>query len=88
MAYKGVLPSELWARYDCEGGQEMLLLDMGVASEIQDRISEATENAKKRKDGNAMAARRKQRQAKRQFLNDNEGIDLFKSLGIPLEKKE
>ena len=86
MAYKGVLPSDLWARYDCEGGQEMLLLDMGVASEIQDRISEATDNAKKRRDGNAMEARRKQRQAKRQLLNDNEGIDLFKSLGIPLEK--
>jgi len=65
----------------------MLLLDMGVASEIQDRISEATDNAKKRRDGNAMEARRKQRQAKRQLLNDNEGIDLFKSLGIPLEKK-
>ena len=65
----------------------MLLLDMGVASEIQDRISEATADAKKRRDGTAMAARRKQRQAKRQLLNDNEGIDLFKSLGIPLEKK-
>lgn len=65
----------------------MLLLDMGVASEIQDRISEATADAKKRRDGNAMAARRKQRQAKRQLLNNNEGIDLFKSLGIPLEKK-
>jgi len=87
MAYKGVLPSDLWARYDCEGGQEMLLLDMGVASEIQDRISEATADAKKRRDGNSMAARRKQRQAKRQLLNDNEGIGLLKSLGIPLEKK-
>tara|TARA_R110002096_G_scaffold170379_4_gene342745 strand:+ start:206 stop:469 length:264 start_codon:yes stop_codon:yes gene_type:complete len=87
MAYKGVLPSDLWDRYDCEGGQEKLLLDMGVASEIQDKISEATKDAKKKRDGNSMAARRKQKQSQRQLLNNNEGLDLFRSLGIPLEKK-
>ena len=47
MAFKGVLPSDLWDRYDCEGGQQKMLLDMNVASEMQDRIKEATDQAKK-----------------------------------------
>ena len=72
MAYKGVLPSDLWDRYDCEGGNERMLLDIGVATDMQQRISEATENAKK--DGKSMVARRNQRRAKRELLSDTQGI--------------
>mgnify|MGYP003111201853 FL=1 len=81
MAFKGVLPSDLWGRYDCEGGQQLLELDLVVASEINDRIGEATKDAKR--DGKSMVARRNQ---KRELLNDNK--DLFKALrdaNVPIE---
>tara|TARA_R100000329_G_scaffold8768_3_gene10093 strand:- start:11491 stop:11763 length:273 start_codon:yes stop_codon:yes gene_type:complete len=73
MAFKGVLPSDLWERYDCAGGQQLLELDLVVANEINDRIGEATKDAKR--DGKSMVARRNQ---KRELLNNNK--DLFQAL--------
>jgi|TARA_Y100000015_G_C2359570_1_gene74573 type IV secretory pathway TraG/TraD family ATPase VirD4 len=82
MAYKGVLPSDLWDRYDCEGGQERAVLDMNVAMEISDKIKEATKQSEKKNDGKGMVARRKQRQQQRQLLSDNEAVDMFKQMGV------
>jgi len=85
MAYKGTLPSDLWDKYDCEGGQDLLTLDLLVAMDMQDRIAEATKQAKKT-DGKSMVARRKQRQAQRELLSDSEGMDMLRSLGVPIAK--
>ena len=87
MAFKGVLPSDLWEKYDCEGGHQKLLLDLNVASDIQDRINEATEQSKARTSGKDMVARRKQRQAQRELLNDKQGVDMLKSIGVAFEKQ-
>tara|TARA_R100001377_G_C3185685_1_gene108452 strand:- start:761 stop:1021 length:261 start_codon:yes stop_codon:yes gene_type:complete len=84
MAYKGVLPSDLWEKYDCEGGQDLMMIDLLVAMDIHDKISSATTKAK---DGNAMVARRKQRQAKRELLSDGDGLAMLKGLGIPIAKR-
>jgi hypothetical protein len=88
MAYKGTLPSELWERYDCEGGNHKLTLDLLVASDIQDRIAEATKDAKKKADGKAMAARRKQRQSKRELLSDAEGLQMLRGMGVPIVSQD
>ena len=88
MAYKGVLPSDLWEKYDCEGGHQKLLLDLNVANEISDKIKEATDKAEKRtRSGKQMAARRKQRQAQREVLSDKQGLDMLKSIGVAFDKK-
>lgn len=86
MAYKGTLPSDLWDKYDCEGGQDLLTLDLLVAMDMQDKITEATKQAKKA-DGKSMVARRKQRQAQRELLSDSEGMDMLRSLGVPIAKR-
>ena len=88
MAYKGTLPSDLWDRYDCEGGQERMTLDLLVAMDMNDKISEATNNAKKKFDGKGVASRLKQRREQRQVLNDNETVSLLKGLGLPVERSE
>tara|TARA_R110000796_G_scaffold59306_7_gene136626 strand:- start:375 stop:641 length:267 start_codon:yes stop_codon:yes gene_type:complete len=88
MAYKGVLPSDLWDRYDQEGGQDMLSMDLLVAMEMSERIEKATVDSKKKMDGNSAAARREQRIANRQLLNDNEGVDMLRGLGVPMSKRE
>ena len=88
MAYKGSLPSDLWDRYDCEGGQERMTLDLLVAMDMNDKISQATHNAKKKFDGKGAASRLKQRREQRQLLNDNETVSLLKGLGLPVERSE
>lgn len=86
MAYKGTLPSELWERYDCEGGQERMMLDLLVAMDMSDKINEATQKSKKKFDGKGMAARRNQKRRQRQLLNDNESVAFLQGLGLPLER--
>lgn len=88
MAFKGVLPSDLWDRYDCEGGQQKLLLDLNVANEMQDKIAEATKNAQnKARSGKDMVARRKQRQSQREYLSESQGLDMLKSIGVAFDKQ-
>jgi hypothetical protein len=87
MAYKGTLPSDLWDRYDCEGGQEMLSMDLLVAMEMSEKIEKATADSKKKMDGNSAAARRKQRISQRELLNDNEGLNMLRGLGVPMSKQ-
>ncbi len=86
MAYKGTLPSDLWHKYDCEGGQDLLMLDLLVAMDMSDKINEATTKSKKKFDGNAIAARRKQKRQQREVLNDNESVAFLQGLGLPLER--
>lgn len=86
MAYKGTLPSELWDRYDCEGGQERMMLDLLVAMDMSDKINDATKKSKKKFDGKGMAARRDQKRRQRQLLNDNESVAFLQGLGLPLER--
>ena len=86
MAYKGTLPSELWDRYDCEGGQERMMLDLLVAMDMSDKINDATQKSKKKFDGKGVAARREQRKKQRQLLNDNESVAFLQGLGLPLER--
>ena len=59
-------------------------MDLIVANEINDRINEATKNAKK--DAKSMVARRNQKREQRQLLNNNK--DLFQALrdaNVPIE---
>ena len=76
MAFKGTTPSELYDRYDCEGGRNRLELDLTIAAEINDKIAEATKDGKR--DGKGMVARRNQRREQRQLLNNN--ADMLKAL--------
>ena len=64
-------------KYTQEDGMSRMLLDLSVAAEIQDQVSEATEKAKnkdsikkpKSSDAKGMVARMQQRRQKR--LNEN-----------------
>ena len=88
MAYKGTTPSELWSRYDCEGGQHLLEIDLLVASEINERISEATKEATK-KDGKGAAARLKQKRERRksqQINNADDMLSIIREAGMPIEE--
>lgn len=75
MAFKGTLPSDLWLKYAVEGGRHLMELDLIVAANINDKISDATDKAK---DGKSMVARRNQRRKQRKLLSNNS--DLFESL--------
>lgn len=61
--FKGTLPSDLYQKYDDEMGWELLQFDISVASEINERISEQHEDAKK------AVARRNQ---KREMVSSSE----------------
>jgi hypothetical protein len=85
MAFKGVLPSDLWIKYNVEGGRHLLDLDMLIAANINDSIKEATDNASKT-DGKGAVARRDQRREKRKLLNNNnELLDILRDSGVPSE---
>jgi len=60
--FKGVLPSDLFERYDCEGGRHKLEFDLLMASEITERIVEQTDKAKNAK---SSVEKRNQRRAAR-----------------------
>tara|TARA_R100000458_G_C8109208_1_gene132685 strand:+ start:360 stop:623 length:264 start_codon:yes stop_codon:yes gene_type:complete len=51
MAFKGNLPSDLWLKYNQEGGRHLMELDMHISIEINDKIAEATSKAQKSKPG-------------------------------------
>ena len=44
MAFKGILPSDLWLKYSVEGGRHLMEMDLIVAANINDKISEATKD--------------------------------------------
>ena len=57
-AFKGVLPSDLFDKYDCRGGWFKLEYDLAIAGEMSDRIGEQMDE---KRDANAMVARRNQK---------------------------
>jgi len=65
-----------------------MTIDLLVAMDMNDKISEATNNAKKKFDGKSMASRLKQRRQQRQLLNDNETVSLLSGLGLPIQRSE
>ena len=81
MAYKGTTAAELWERYDGDGGNLRAQMDIMVAAEMQDRISDATmdKKGKVKGGGNAANARRKQRQVKREELSNTDLLGLLKA---------
>lgn len=84
MAYKGTLPSDLWLKYSVKGGRELMELDLIIASEINDKIAEATKDAKKT-DAKGAVARRNQRREQRKLLNNNnELLDALRESGVPI----
>ena len=87
MAFKGTLPSELWLKYSVEGGRHLMEMDLIVAAEINDKISEATTEASK-KDAKGMVARRDQRREQRKLLsNNNELLNILSESGVPVIDK-
>jgi hypothetical protein len=62
-AFKGVMPSDLYDKYDCAGGFHKLEFDLAIASEIAERINEQTEEAKSSAQAKRAVARRNQRRA-------------------------
>ena len=87
MAFKGTLPSDLWLKYSVEGGRHLMDMDLIVAAEINDKISEATSEVKKR-DAKGAVARRDQRREERKLLsNNNELLDILSESGVPVIDK-
>lgn len=87
MAFKGTLPSDLWLKYSVEGGRHLMNMDLIVAAEINDKITEATAQASK-KDAKGMVARRDQRREQRKLLsNNNDLLDILSESGVPVEGK-
>tara|TARA_R110002096_G_scaffold12490_2_gene44944 strand:+ start:4297 stop:4572 length:276 start_codon:yes stop_codon:yes gene_type:complete len=85
MAFKGVLPSDLWIKYNVEGGRHLMDLDLIIAANINDNIKEATSQASKT-DGKGAVARRDQRRDKRKLLNNNnELLNILRDSGVPSE---
>jgi len=87
MAFKGVLPSDLWLKYNVKGGRYLLELDLLIAAEINDKISDVSTEASKK---NAMGAvaRRDQRREKRKLLsNNNDLLNILRDSGVPVEGK-
>lgn len=84
MAFKGTLPSDLWLKYSVEGGRHLMQMDLIVAANINDKITEATQDAKN-KDVKGMVARRNQKREQRKLLsNNNELLDVLRESGVPI----
>jgi hypothetical protein len=62
-------------------------MDLVVAAEINDKISEATSEVKKR-DAKGAVARRDQRREQRKLLSNNmDLLDILSESGVPVEGK-
>jgi len=62
------MPSDLFKKYDCEGGFHMLEFDLAIAAEISERITEQHEEATKKHSSskaNKAVARRNQKREQR-----------------------
>lgn len=64
--FKGVLPSELYERYNDENGMNLMELDLIVAGELSDRIKEQHEESNAKR----AVAKRDQRRAERMSKED------------------
>jgi len=61
--FKGVLPSDLFEKYDCKGGWIKLDYDLEIALEISSRIKEQYDEKDNKMDAKKAVARRNQRRA-------------------------
>lgn len=87
MAFKGTLPSELWDRYDCEGGHHRLNIDLLVAAEISEQTREATEDGKKSsKNAKSAVAKRNRKREAREGLSNTDMIEAISAAGMPIER--
>lgn len=87
MAFKGILPSDLWLKYSVEGGRHLMNMDLIIAGDINDKISEATSQASK-KDAKGAVARRNQKREQRKLLsNNNDLLDILSESGVPVIDK-
>lgn len=59
--FKGILPNQLFDRYDDENGYQRMEFDLHIAAEIGERIKEQTEEANSKSKAKSAVARRKQR---------------------------
>ena len=59
------MPSDLFDRYDGEGGQYRLQFDLAIAAEIGDRLLEQTENAKGKRNAKKAVAERNRNRSNR-----------------------
>lgn len=92
MAFKGVLPSDLWDRYDREDGFDRLMLDIEVANEINDLVSEAhskSQNKARASDAKGAVARRNQRRKDREtyLSNTNDFFSAVEKAGLPVRRE-
>ena len=86
MAFKGQTASDFFWRYQEEGGMQSLNLDLLVAAEMGERISEASESAKGSAAAKSAVARRDRRREQRKRINNNR--DLFQMMsdsGVPIQ---
>ena len=85
-AYKGVVPSQLYAHYQQEGGWELLEFDLLIASEMQDQMAAVYGKSSSPAKGKALAERRKQRIANRRAksLTEDEAIGALTDFGIEI----
>ena len=81
--FKGLTASDLYEKYHGEGGYARLELDLAVAAEISDQVSEHIGKDKK-KNAKAAVSRRNQRRAQRESkaLTDDEAVQLLKDAGV------
>jgi hypothetical protein len=79
MAFKGVLPSDLWLKYSKPYGKQLMELDINVALDISEKINAATKSTKGKNglkaatkdDARGIVARRNERrEARKKALND------------------
>lgn len=73
------MPSDLFAKYDCEGGFDKLEFDLAIASEISERITEQHEEAQ----GKNSSSRARKAVAKR---NQNRATISGKEMGSIMDK--
>ena len=84
MAFKGTLPSDLWLKYSVQGGRHLMDLDLLVAADINDKITEATKDAKKTNARGAVARRNQKREQRKLLNNNNDLLDILRESGVPV----
>lgn len=99
MAFKGVLPSDLWYKYDTDDGMERLKLDMEIAQEINSLVNEATNkstNSAKAGDAAGAVKRRNERRKAREnntpipqdepLSNTDDFFSIVEKAGVPVRR--
>jgi len=82
--FKGILPSDLFDRYNQPGGQWKLELDLLVANEIADQLNDsaAAQKSSKRNRGNAKSAVARRDQRRQLFTPAETSKRLTELMGI------